>query len=60
MKADLRRRIRYGLVYIAEPVRKDNAERLAINIVKALELLERKPLTAIVTSTTIELHPLTA
>ena len=46
----LRKRIRYGLVYIAEPVRKGKVEILARNIIKALEALERKPLMAIVTS----------
>ena len=58
LRMSLRRRIRYGLVYIAEPVRKDNVEKLARNIVKTLEVLEKKPVLAIVTSTTIELHPL--
>ncbi len=56
---NLRRKIEYGLIYIAEPARKDNLVRLSRNIVRALEYLERKPLIAIVTSTTIELHPLT-
>ena len=54
----LRRRMDYGLIYIAEPVRKDNIERLVKNIVKALEILDSKPLVVIATSTTIELHPL--
>jgi len=54
----LRRKIEYGLIYIAEPVRKDNLARLFRNILGALEYIERKPLMAIVTSTTIELHPL--
>jgi len=54
----LRRKIEYGLIYTAEPARKDNLIRLSRNIVGALEYLERKPLMAIVTSTTIELHPL--
>ena len=58
LAASLRRRIRYGLVYIAELVRKDNVEILARSIVRTLEALERKPLTAIVASSTIELHPL--
>ena len=55
----LRRKAEYGLIYIAEPARKDNLVRLSRNIVRALEYLERKPLMAIVMSTTIELHPLT-
>ncbi len=55
---NLRRKIEYGLIYIAEPIRKDNLVRFSRNIVRALEYLKRKPLMAIVTSTTIELHPL--
>jgi len=39
-------------------VGKDNIERLIKNIVRVLAVLDRKPLVAIVTSTTIELHPL--
>ncbi len=54
----LRRKIEYGLIYIAEPARKDNLVRLSRNIARALEYLERKPLMAIATSTTIELHHL--
>ena len=50
--------LRYGLVHIAEPIRKDNVEKLARSIVRALKLSNRKPILAIVTSTTIELHPL--
>ena len=55
----LRRKVEYGLIYIGEPARKDNLVRLSGNIIRALEFLDRKPLLAIVTSTTIELHPLT-
>jgi len=59
LETNLRRRIRYGLIYVAEPVKRDNVEKLARNIVKALEVLERRHVLAIVTSAAIELHPLT-
>ncbi|MEB3756732.1 MAG: DUF5615 family PIN-like protein [Desulfurococcales archaeon] len=58
LRISLRRRMDYELVYIAEPVKKDNIKKLIKNIVKALELLDRKGLMATVTSTTIELYPL--
>ena len=54
----LRRRATHGVIYIAEPVRRDNVEKLARNINKALEALREKPGLAIVTSTTIELYRL--
>ncbi|MCE4599611.1 MAG: DUF5615 family PIN-like protein [Desulfurococcales archaeon] len=59
LRVNLRRRVRYGLLYIAEPIRKDNVEKLARNIAKTLEVLEDKPILAIVSSSTIELYPLT-
>ena len=59
LQTSLRKRIRYGLIYVAEPVRRDNVEKLARNIVKALEVLEKRHVLAIVTSTAIELHPIT-
>lgn len=59
LRVNLRRRVRYGLLYIAEPIRKDNVEKLARNIAKTLEVLEEKPILAIVSSSTIELYPLT-
>ena len=58
LQTSLRRRIRYGLIYIAEPVRKDNVEKLARNIVETSEVLKEKPVLAVVTSAIIELHPL--
>jgi len=58
LRIDLRRRVRYGLIYVAEPIRRDNIEKLSRNIAKALEMLE-KPILAMITSTTIELYPLT-
>lgn len=59
LRTSLRKEVKYGLIYIAEPVRKDNVEKLARNIVKALEIIRNKPSLAIVSSTTIELYPLT-
>ncbi len=59
LRVNLRRRLRHGLIYIAEPVRKDNVGKLAGNIAKILEVLEKKPILAIVISATLELHPLT-
>ena len=59
LETSLRRMARYGLIYVAEPVKKDNIGKLARSIVKALGVLGRKPALAIVTSTAIELHPLT-
>jgi len=59
LKMDLRRRIKYGLIYIGEPVRRDNIEKLARNIINVLEILKEKPILVIVSSTTVELYPLT-
>ena len=54
----LRRRATHGVIYIAEPVRKDNVEKLARNTLKALEALREKPGLAIITTKTIELYRL--
>ncbi len=59
LRTSLRKKVKYVLIYIAEPVRKDNVENLARNIARALEILKEKPILAIVSSTTIELYPLT-
>ena len=59
LETNLRRRLRYGLIYVAEPVRRDNVEKLARSIEKALEVLEKRHVLAIVTSTATELYPLT-
>ena len=58
LKVSLRMRAKYGIIYIAEPVRKDNVKELARNVNKALEIIKRRTTLAIITSTTIELHPL--
>ncbi len=58
LEPSLRRRVVYGIVYIGEPVRRDNVERLAENIAKTLEVMKEKPFLAIVTRSTIELYPL--
>ena len=57
LKPYLRRRAKYGIIYIGEPIRRDNAGKLARNIAKALEIIKEKPLLIIVTSSTIELYP---
>ena len=59
LKTSLRRRAEYGIIYIGEPIRRDNVENLARNIAEALEIIKEKPLLIIVTSSTIELYPLT-
>ncbi len=38
LKITLRKRIKYGLIYIAEPIRRDNVEKLAKNIEKGSPL----------------------
>jgi len=43
LKPGLRRRAEYGIIYIGEPVRRDDAERLARNIAKALEIIKENP-----------------
>ncbi len=58
LKPYLRGRAKYGIIYIGEPIRKNNVKKLARNIAKALEIIREKPLLIIVTSRTIELYPL--
>jgi len=58
LKPYLRKNARYGMIYIAEPVRKDNLDKLARNTAKALEILEKKPSLIIITTNTIESYPL--
>jgi predicted nuclease of predicted toxin-antitoxin system len=59
LKPSLRRKAKYGIIYIGEPIRKDNVKKLAKNVAKALEIIKEKPFLVIVTSSTIELYPLT-
>ena len=59
LELGLRRRAEYGIIYIGEPVRKDNVEKLADNTVKALETMEKKSLLAIITPNITGLYPLT-
>ena len=58
LKVYLRKDARYGIIYIAEPVRKDNLDELARNTVRALEILKEKPRLIIITANTIESYPL--
>ncbi len=60
LKPSLGKRARHGVIYIGEPVRKDNVEKLAKNIVKALETIKEKPFLVIITSDTIESYRLTS
>ena len=59
LELSLRSKAKYGIIYTGEPARKDNVEKLAKNTVKALGMVKDKPLLAVVTSSTIELYPLT-
>ena len=58
LKPHLRKSVRYGIIYIAEPVRKDNLDKLARNTVKALEILEENPRLIMITTSSIESYPL--
>ncbi|MEX0569470.1 MAG: DUF5615 family PIN-like protein [Candidatus Njordarchaeota archaeon] len=51
----LRKKSQYGIIYIGEPVRKDNIDMLVSNILKALKHLKSRQL-AIVTSAKVEFH----
>ena len=53
-----RRRIKHGLIYLAEPVKRHNLEALAGNIARALKLIREEPRLAVVSSSVIELYPL--
>lgn len=57
LRTSLRKKVRYGLIHIAEPVRKDNVGKLAWSIAKAL--IGNRPGLAIVSFIAIELYPLT-
>ncbi len=59
LRPNLRRKAKNGIIYIDKPVRGNDIEKLARNIAKALEMMKEKPLLVIVTSSTIELYPLT-
>ena len=39
LKISLRKKVKYGLIYIAEPIRRDNIEKIAKNIARVLEIL---------------------
>ncbi|MET1159549.1 MAG: DUF5615 family PIN-like protein [Thermoprotei archaeon] len=58
LEITLRKDAQYGIIYIAEPVRKDNVDKLDRNIVRALEVLEEKPRLVVIMANTIELYPL--
>lgn len=50
------RKAKHGLIYIGEPVRKENVDRLAQNLAVALGLLKKGKRVVIVTSVTIEIY----
>ena len=59
LKLSLRRRAKYGVIYIGEPIKKSNVKKLAENVARALNMMKKKPFLVIVTSNIIELYPLT-
>jgi len=58
LRSSLRNKAVYGIIYIDEPVRKDNVQKIAENILRALEAMSKRHHLAIVTSNIIELYPL--
>ncbi len=56
LKPSLRGKVVHGILYIGEPIRKDNVQKIAENIIKALEAMKKRRLLAIVTSNMIELY----
>jgi len=58
LKPSLRRGVRHGVLYVAEPIRKDNVRKIAENTIRALEAMRQRRLLALVTSVMIELYPL--
>ena len=58
LKPSLRRGVRHGVLYVAEPIRKDNVQKIAENTIRALEAMRQRRLLALVTSVMIELYPL--
>ena len=55
----LRSGARYANIYVGEPIRRDNTEKLARNILKTLEIIEKQVLVR-VRSNTIETYLLTS
>ena len=58
LKPSLRRRVKHGILYIGEPIRKDNVQKIAENTIRALEAMRKRRLSAIVASNMIELYTL--
>jgi len=58
LRPQLRGRVEHGILYISEPIRKDNVWIIAENTVKALEAMKRRNLLAIVASNVVELYSL--
>ena len=58
LRSTQRRKSEHGIIYIGEPVRKDNVHRIAENITKVAELMSEKRLLAVVSSVIVELYQL--
>jgi predicted nuclease of predicted toxin-antitoxin system len=58
LEVTLRKDARYGIIYIAEAVRKDNVDKLTRNMVRALEMLREEPSLIVITINTIGSYPL--
>lgn len=58
LKLNLRKKAKYGIIFIAEPVRKGNFLQIARNVMNVLKTFEKKPLLIILTTTAIEFHRL--
>jgi len=58
LRSRLRKRVEHGILYVGEPIRKDNVWRITENIMKALEAMRGRNLLAIVASHMIELYSL--
>ena len=56
LRPDLRKKAKYGIIFIAEPVRKENFVQIARNVENVLKTNMDKPLLVLVTTTTIEFH----
>lgn len=55
LKPSLRKRSEHGIIYIDERIRKDNVEKLAVNIARSLDYLKGRNALVIVGASTIEI-----
>ncbi len=54
LRTNLRRKSKHGIIYIGEPIKKENIDKLVTNILVALKLIKEKQV-IIVTNATIEI-----